>query len=72
MLAPPAELIEIAADELREDELDEAIRIQQLKELHTASGRDCEDFEKGYELGLQTARVWLRGNLAAVQAKVEL
>jgi hypothetical protein len=30
-----------------------------------------DDFRKGYELGLEVARVYLRGNFAAVQAKVD-
>jgi hypothetical protein len=71
MFSPEAMLIESAADALKD--VPEFIRTDQLKELRSfgaeraqalgASGISA-DFQKGYELGLQTARAVLRGSVA--------
>lgn len=79
MIAPSTQMIEIASDSL--DKVDDFIRRAQRVELASfgeerakaigATGLS-EDFQRGYELGLQTARVFLAGNPAAIRAKVSL
>lgn len=69
MIIPSAEMIETAETEL--DEVDALHLSQQASELGEALGKVSTDFEQGFHLGLQTARVFLAGNMAAVKAKVE-
>ena len=78
MTIPSVMLIEMAADSLQ---VRNDFRNRQLNELHAfgdvraqslgATGI-TKDFQTGYQLGLETARMYLRGNPAAVQAGVEL
>lgn len=64
---PPAEFIEEARDSLRT--LDTAMLVDQRKELEEAHvGPNTEDFRRGYELGLQVARVMLTHSIKAIQA----
>jgi hypothetical protein len=65
---PAAGTIEMAADSLKS--LSSTARERQHKELTCAMPDVSEDFQAGYELGLQTARVFLSGNPAAILAKV--
>lgn len=79
MVIPSVMMIEIAIDTFQE--IPQDMREKQLRELHTlgdiraqefgASGLS-NDFELGYELGLQTARTMLMMNVKAVQAQVTL
>lgn len=66
MIIPNAENIEVAADTL--GTVEEWITEDQAKELHTAIGEEMakklgvsfplsDDFEEGYQLGIQTARL---------------
>lgn len=84
MVSPAAMYIECAADALVTCQAPcppDWLRKSQMKELTSfgdvraqalgATGLS-DDFRKGYELGLTTMRVLLMGNLAAVQAKVDL
>lgn len=65
MQIPPAGLIEAARDEL--GSVPEPLLLDQRKELHAATGAAMSsDFARGYELGLQTARVMIRQNTALV------
>lgn len=62
-----------AQDQLANDEYRKAhawVWPEQLKQLAAEVPDASDDFKKGYELGLQTARVYLQGDMAAVQAKV--
>ena len=70
MQTPAAEFIETARDELKDLPTDQLVR--QANELHAAEGDYSTDFELGYMLGLQTARVMLQTMPAAVKAGVEL
>ncbi len=69
MLAPNAEQIEAALDTLHATSpnyphLSDFLRLAQLKELESAMGGSVNpDFESGFLLGLQTARVVLRGSV---------
>lgn len=79
MVIPAAEFIEEAADSLAT--IDTWAKEDQMKELHGfgderaiaigATGLS-KDFMIGYELGVQTARVLISMNVAAVEAKVDL
>jgi hypothetical protein len=69
MQIPAAEFIEAAQDML--PELDPSVRKDQRRELHVAIGEEPEDFVRGYELGIQTARVLLMANPKAVAAGVD-
>lgn len=79
MVIPGVGVIEEAADSLTR--VAQSIREWQRKQLGSfgasraqsigASGLS-EDFQVGYELGLETARVLLSGSPAAVMAKVSL
>ena len=67
---PPAEFIEEAREEL--GKVDPAMLADQRKELHVAhAGPDTEDFRRGYETGLQVARVMLAHDIKAIQAGVD-
>lgn len=78
MLSPAAMQIESAADCLKD--VSTFVRISQLKELRSfgdvraqaigATGLS-DDFKKGYELGLQTARVVLMMSGQLVQKGVK-
>lgn len=80
MQAPPAMNIEMAADSMKN--LNEFVRESQMKELNSfgdaraqaigATGLS-EDFKKGYELGLQTARsvLLMSGTLVVHNVKPE-
>ena len=54
MQVPAAEFIESAEDWL--PSVPDAIKADQLKELHEAVGDKSADFQDGYQLGIQTAR----------------
>lgn len=78
MQAPNCEEIEIAADTF--GQVDELVRISQVKELETAGehlAKDLgasglsKDFKIGYELGLQAARVTLAGNAQLVMRGID-
>ncbi|MGH3430886.1 MAG: hypothetical protein ACRDQZ_25510 [Mycobacteriales bacterium] len=73
MQSPSAMFIESAADRLREPGGISWLRGSQQKELTSfgdARARELgasgvsDDFRKGYELGLETARVVIRGSMA--------
>ena len=76
MIYPAAMFIEMAIDGLKL--LDRKDIDHQLKEFHVAGQiRDCDleglsDAEKGYLIGMQTARVLLETMPLAVIAKVSL
>jgi hypothetical protein len=77
-ISPSVMMIEMAADDLKNR--DPLLVQSQIRELSSfgdtraqrlgATGMSI-DFAKGYELGLQTARILIRGNVNAVKAKVE-
>jgi hypothetical protein len=69
MQIPAAMFIESAAEELdgMRERHDMNLKAQR-KELHVAVGDQSEDFNRGYELGLQTARVMLTMSVPAQQA----
>lgn len=69
MLAPNAEQIETAQDQLLT--LSDFIRNSQRKELHAAMGTESDDVVRGYELGLQTARVVIAQSMAIILGKVK-
>lgn len=67
-------MIEQAQDRLASDDYRKAhawVWPAQKKELHVALPDASEDKIAGFELGLETARVFLSGNVAALQAKVD-
>jgi len=68
MVAPPAEAIEQAVGLL--PGISQFIRERQFKELHVAMGDTSTDFQRGYELGLQVARVALSSSAALIVAGV--
>lgn len=68
MQIPAAMMIESAKDMV--PKLDPAVRAKQQRELHVAVGEESPDFVRGYEIGLQTARVMLMTNPKAIQAGV--
>lgn len=80
MLAPNAEQIESAVDNLKVGTtevlssyptLSDFIHDSQLKELHSALGENIsEDFVEGYMLGLQTARIVLLQSVKLMLAKI--
>lgn len=72
MIEPAAMFIESAIDMLKDGSVPATVRAGQTKELTFATGNHDPQFIAGYELGLQTARVFLLGNLKAVQAGVEI
>lgn len=73
MISPAAMFIEAAVDSLKELKTSgNWIIAAQRKELHEAMGDQSPDFQAGYELGLQTARVLLAGNLVAVENHVQI
>ena len=60
MLVPADSQIESAVDSLKQLTQDRpSLVAAQSQELHEALGAQSEDFIKGYNLGLQTARVIL-------------
>lgn len=74
-MSPNAEDIERACDDLKS--LSDFMKKSQMKELTSAMGASTleklgstfpltEDFRKGYELGLQTCRIVLRGSTALI------
>lgn len=67
---PPAEFIEEARDTLQLlKSADPAMLADQRKELREAHvGPGTEDFQRGYELGLQVARAMLAHSIKAIQA----
>jgi hypothetical protein len=69
MVVPNAENIETATDQL--GNLSDFIRTHQIKELHAARSTVSSDFEAGYELGLQTARVFLAGSAILLLNKIK-
>jgi len=79
MLSPNAENIETASDQLKGKQIPDFISKSQLKELGSygdvraqslgASGLS-KDFQAGYELGLQTARVVISQSVTLVIAGV--
>ena len=79
MVSPAVMFIETAADSLKDRQ--PWLVASQLSELQSFGDERAEeigatgltdDFKKGYELGLQTARVLLMGMPAAVLNKVEI
>lgn len=60
-VSPPAEIIETALDDLKSS--DTEMRESQQSELHSATGKTSTDFARGYELGLQTARMMIARNV---------
>jgi hypothetical protein len=54
MIIPAAMFIESAVDDLKR--VDSRWLADQLKELHEAVGDKPQDFQDGYQLGVQTAR----------------
>jgi hypothetical protein len=77
MIVPPVALIEQAIDDLKHR--DSAQLRAQLKELHMAGLRlkfdlivPTTNIERGYLLGLETARVVLQTMPAAIMAKVTI
>lgn len=64
MIVPNAEMIEAANDQLTK--MDVGQLAHQRVELVNAVGAVGHDFMLGYELGLQTARVFLEGYPAAL------
>jgi len=60
-MIPPAETIEQAVDRLKG--IDPKHAADQLQELHEAVGAQSLDFENGYALGIETARVILAGSV---------
>ena len=79
MQAPPAELIETAADQLpdvptfiRRDQLSELISFGDQRAIALGATGVSPDFSKGYELGLQTARVMLARDPKAAAAGIEI
>jgi hypothetical protein len=69
MQIPAAMFIESAAEELdgMRERHDVTLKAQR-KELHVAVGDQPDEFIRGYELGLQTARVMLTMSVPAQQA----
>lgn len=71
MIIPAAMFIEAARDQLKT--IPAAVLLDQRRELRVAVGIEAsENFRRGYELGLQTARVLLETMPAAVAAGVKL
>lgn len=71
MIIPAAEFIEAARDQLKT--VDSRPLLRQRRELREAVGSELSEvFCRGYELGLQTARVLLETMPAAVAAGVKL
>lgn len=77
MQAPAAMFIESAADSLRT--VPDSLREDQQKELSSfGDGRAqqlgatglSDDFRKGYELGIQTARACLAGDVVLIKAGI--
>ena len=67
MIVPAAMNIESAVDML--PKVPEWVRFDQIKELNCAMGAappPSLDFQKGYELGIQTARAILMGSAALI------
>ena len=72
MQIPPAEIIESAYDELKAmAAAQDAHLADQWREFRAAIGAQSADFENGYALGLETARVMLRQSTALILAKVD-
>lgn len=69
MLIPAAMNIESAMDEVKT--LSEFMHTHQLHELESAVGGTSQDFQRGYELGLQTARVILAGSAALLLKAID-
>ena len=63
MIVPAAMNIESAIDMLKQwPEKLMWVLPDQLKELHSAVGEKSEDFQQGYQLGIQTARAIIAGS----------
>jgi len=72
MLAPNAEQIEAAAEQIKQGKISDFILESQRKELNAAIPKDVShDLSSGYELGLQTARVVLSLSPALLLKGVE-
>ena len=73
MIAPNAEQIETAIDQLKSGTVPQWMLDSQKKELHSAGpeGYATNDFANGYELGLQTARVVIAGSVAVNLANIK-
>ena len=69
MVIPAAMQIESAIDTLKTVETD--YLADQLKELHSAVGDKSDDFQAGYQLGLETARVMIATNVQIIQKGVK-
>ena len=69
---PAAMFIESATDMIKDGSVPNDVIEKQTKELKFALGIDDASFEKGYNLGLQVARVLLLGNPKAVQNGIEI
>ena len=73
MIVPAAMMIETAIDQLHQYSITQSEMLaDQRKELCEAVPASSEDFQAGYELGIQTARVLLSGMPAAVFNKVSI
>lgn len=70
MIIPAAEFIEAARDQIAK--VSSGDLLDQRLELRAACSYAPEQFQRGYELGLQTARVMLETMPAAVAAGVKL
>jgi hypothetical protein len=71
MIIPADSTIEEAVDSLKQ--LNQSIRDEQRRQLRAALGiRASEEFENGYELGLQTARMLVANGPAPGATEVDL
>lgn len=57
---PAAMIIESAVDSLKNLKVDDPVLVDQAKELHEAVGDTSDDFIKGYNLGLEVARLMIQ------------
>ena len=82
MLAPSVMMIEIAIDAYfkHTENMPDFIKKSQLKELHALGDERAQeigatglsnDLNKGYELGLATARIIIQGSVALIKAGVD-
>jgi hypothetical protein len=75
VIAPPAETIESAIDQLQSRSVfvgREWVILAQQNELRAAMPNVTAQFMAGYQLGIQTARVLLAGMPAAIANKVSI
>lgn len=68
MQTPAAMWIEMARE--RVAKLDPDFAKAQRRELHVAVGHTTEQYQRGYEIGLETARAMLATNKAAIDAGI--